>query len=192
MKKSKVYTKTGDKGTTALVSGARISKADQRIDLYGQVDELNSRVGMMVSYMQEMKLFEAEINFLHRVQSVLFDLGSQLATEVENREKYKLPKVKTEFIAEMEKEIDRMDSHLEPMKYFILPGGCKAASAAHLCRTGTRFVERLLVAFAESTNEELPENSVQFINRASDYFFVLARYIEKKAGGNEISWIPNT
>lgn len=192
MKKSKVYTRTGDKGTTALVSGARISKADLRIDLYGQVDELNSRVGMMVSFMREMNLFAAEITFLHRLQSALFDLGSQLATEVENREKYKLPKIKEEFIVEMEGEIDRMDAELLPMKYFILPGGSKAASAAHLCRTGTRYVERLLVGFAESTNEELPENSIQFINRASDYFFVLARYIEKKAGGSEISWIPNS
>src|SRR5690606_7864470 len=192
MKKSKVYTRTGDKGTTALVSGARISKADQRIDLYGQVDELNSRVGMMVSFMNDMNIFATEITFLHRLQSALFDLGSQLATEVENREKYKLPKIQEKFIEEMEKEIDRMDSELEPMKYFILPGGCKASSAAHLCRTGTRHVERLLVGFAETANEELPENSVQFINRASDYFFVLARYIEKKAGGNEISWIPNT
>ena len=191
MKKSKVYTKTGDKGTTALVSGARISKADLRIDLYGQVDELNSRVGMMVSFMQDMKIFDFEIGFLHRLQSVFFDLGSQLATEVENREKYNLPKIKESFIREMEEDIDRMDSHLEPMKYFILPGGCKAASAAHLCRTGARNVERLLVRFHEKTNEELPENSAQLLNRASDYFFVLARYIEKKSGGSEISWIPN-
>lgn len=192
MKKSKVYTRTGDKGTTALVSGARISKADLRIDLYGQVDELNSRVGMMVSFMQEMKFFNSEINFLHRLQSVLFDLGSQLATEVENREKYKLPKIKAEFIVEMEAEIDRMDSELEPMKYFILPGGCKASSAAHLCRTGSRHVERLLVSFSEKVDEELPENSAQFINRTSDYFFVLARFIEKRAGGSEISWIPQS
>ncbi|HLW56742.1 MAG TPA: cob(I)yrinic acid a,c-diamide adenosyltransferase [Bacteriovoracaceae bacterium] len=192
MKKSKVYTRTGDKGTTALVSGARISKGDLRIDLYGQVDELNSRVGMMISFMKELNMFNAEIGFLHRLQSVFFDLGSQLATEVENREKYKLPKITETFIAEMEREIDRMDSILEPMKYFILPGGTQAASSAHLCRTGARYVERLLVKYFEETQEELPENSGQLLNRASDYFFVLARYIEKKAGGTEISWIPNS
>lgn len=190
MKKSRVYTKTGDKGTTALVSGARISKADLRIDLYGQVDELNSRVGLLISYMREKDLFNNEIDFLLKLQSVFFDLGSQLATEVENREKYKLPSIKEAFITLMENEIDRMDNELIPLKSFILPGGSLAASAAHLCRTGSRNVERLLIAYYEKSGEELPAHSQVLLNRASDYFFVLARYIEKNVGGQETLWIP--
>ena len=192
MKKSKVYTKTGDKGTTALVSGARISKADLRIDLYGQVDELNSRTGMLVSFMNELGGFDIEIQFLHRLQSVFFDLGSQLATEVENRQKYQLPQIKEEFVREMEEQIDVMDSQLEPLKTFILPGGCKAASAAHLCRTSSRQVERLLIGYLEKTQEELPLNSQILLNRSSDYFFVLARFIEKRVDGKEIFWIPHS
>lgn len=190
MKKSRIYTKSGDKGTTALVSGARISKADHRIDLYGEVDELNSRVGMLASMMRERNLFDSEINFLLKLQSVFFDLGSQLATEVENREKYNLPSIKDEFIALMEQEIDRMDNELAPLKSFILPGGSMAASAAHLCRTGSRHVERLIIAYHEKSGEELPLHSQVLLNRASDYFFVLARYIEKNVGGQEILWIP--
>lgn len=190
MKKSKVYTKTGDKGETSLVSGSRLPKSDARIELYGELDELNSRVGVATSYMTEDVKLTATIAFLHHVQSAIFDLGSNLACEPENRQKYKLPQISDEFIQDMEQEIDRLDLELEELKNFILPGGSKAAAALHVCRTGTRTMERMLLRFQDTKGEELPENSVVFLNRLSDYFFVLARYVNKIQGGKELLWKP--
>lgn len=190
MKKAKVYTRTGDKGTTGLVSGNRISKADSRIDLYGELDELNSRVGVGVSYLAIDVEFKNVVDFLHHIQSAIFDLGSNLACEVENRAKYNLPQISDGYITEIEQEIDRMDGELEPLKSFILPGGTHAAAAFHVCRTGARSVERKLIHYFETTGEELPQNSAIFLNRLSDYFFMLSRYINKHKGVAEIEWKP--
>lgn len=190
MKKAKVYTRTGDKGTTGLVSGNRISKADSRIDLYGELDELNSRVGVGVSYLAIDLEFKNVVDFLHHIQSAIFDLGSNLACEVENRAKYKLPQISDEYISDIEHEIDRMDGELDPLKSFILPGGTHAAAAFHVCRTGARSVERKLIHYFETTGEELPQNSAIFLNRLSDYFFMLSRYINKHRGVAEIEWKP--
>lgn len=190
MKKSKVYTKTGDKGETGLVSGNRTSKADIRIDLYGELDELNSRLGFSGSQLNSDIKFAQTINFLHHIQSAIFDLGSNLACEVENRSKYNLPQISDEFIGDMELEIDKMDSELEPLKNFILPGGTIEASSLHMCRTNARTVERKLIAYFNKTKEELPQNSMIFLNRLSDYLFVLARYVNKLKGVEEINWKP--
>lgn len=190
MKKAKVYTRTGDKGTTGLVSGNRISKADSRIDLYGELDELNSRVGVGVSYLVLDVEFKNVVDFLHHIQSAIFDLGSNLACEVENRAKYNLPQISDEYISDIEHEIDRMDGELEPLNSFILPGGTHAAAAFHVCRTGARSVERKLIHYFETTGEELPQNSAIFLNRLSDYFFMLSRYINKHKGVPEIEWKP--
>lgn len=184
MSKSKIYTKTGDKGETGLVGGTRISKADDRIDLYGEVDELNSRVGFAASLIGKC----AELDFLQQVQSALFDIGSNLACEVENREKYKLPQISLEMISMLEQEIDRLDAHLEPLTNFVLPGGSQAAASLHLCRTCARKVERKMIQYHLQSAEKLPENSLQYMNRLSDYFFVLARYINKVQGGGEVIW----
>ena len=190
MKKSKVYTKTGDQGKTGLVSGTRILKSDIRIDLYGELDELNSRVGVSSSALASDMKFQKTVEFLHHIQSALFDLGSNLACEVENRTKYNLPQISEVFIADMELEIDRMDHELPDLKNFILPGGSMMAASLHLCRTGARSVERRLIAYYEETQEELPQNSVIFLNRLSDYFFVLARYVNHVLKVNEINWKP--
>lgn len=190
MKKSKIYTRTGDEGKTGLVSGNRIIKSDLRIDLYGDLDELNSRIGFACSYLNHN--FNTEINFLHAIQSALFDLGSNMACEFENRDKFKLPQISNQLIEEMENEIDRMDAVLEPLMNFILPGGSLAASAFHLARTGTRNVERKLISFQQSTKEELPFLSIIFLNRLSDYFFVLSRFINKTEKVPEILWKPKT
>lgn len=190
MKKSKIYTKTGDLGQTGLVSGNRTIKSDKRIDLYGELDELNSRIGLSCSQLKTHLEFQQTVNFLHHVQSAIFDLGSNLACEIENRAKYNLPQISTEFIADMELEIDHLDSELVPLKYFILPGGSIESSIIHLCRTNTRTVERKLIQYYEITKEELPSNSIIFLNRLSDYFFVLARYVNKIKGSEEISWRP--
>lgn len=190
MKKAKVYTRTGDQGKTGLVSGNRISKGDARIDLYGELDELNSRVGVGASYLALDVEFKQVLNFLHHIQSAIFDLGSNLACEVENRKKYNLPQISDEYIAEMEHEIDRMDHELAPLKSFILPGGSLTSSAFHVCRTGARNVERKLIQYHEQTQEELPQNAAIFLNRLSDYFFILARYVNKMKNIEEIEWKP--
>ncbi len=188
MKKSKIYTRTGDEGKTGLVSGNRIMKSDLRIDLYGDMDELNSRIGYACSLLDDH--FKEEIKFLHTIQSSLFDLGSNMACEFENRSKYNLPQITDQLIKEVENEIDRMDEQLIPLKNFILPGGKPGASAFHLARTGTRSVERKLIAYQQSTKEELPVLSLIFLNRLSDYFFVLARFVNKVSNTPEIYWKP--
>jgi cob(I)alamin adenosyltransferase len=187
MKKSKIYTGTGDEGKTGLVSGNRILKSDSRIDLYGEVDELNSRIGFAAALMIK---FPVEVDFIHMLQSALFDLGSNMACEFENRAKYNLPQNTEELIKEVENEIDRLDGQLDPLKNFILPGGTPSAAALHLARTGARNVERKLVRYEEETQEELPAFSLIFVNRLSDYFFVLARYVSKAENAAEIPWKP--
>ena len=190
MKKSKIYTKTGDKGETGLVSGTRIIKSDSRIDLYGELDELNSRIGVSASKLAQDLDFQQTVNYLHHIQSAIFDLGSNLACEVENRAKFNLPEITDEFIGDLELEIDRLDHELEPLKNFILPGGTVASASIHLCRTNARTVERKIIYYYETTKEELPMNSMIFLNRLSDYFFVLARYVNKIKSVEEITWKP--
>jgi cob(I)alamin adenosyltransferase len=190
MKKSKLYTKTGDKGETGLVSGNRTLKSDNRIDLYGELDELNSRIGLSCSQLSLDLEFQQTVNFLHHVQSAIFDLGSNLACEVENRSKFNLPQISDQFIGDIELEIDRLDGELPPLKNFILPGGTVVSSSIHLCRTNTRAVERKLIDYFQTTKEELPANSIIFLNRLSDYLFVLARFVNKIKSVEEIEWKP--
>jgi cob(I)alamin adenosyltransferase len=187
MQKTKIYTRKGDQGITGLVSGTRIKKSDPRIQLYGEVDELNSYIGLGISFLP------AEFNkvFLHEIQSSLFDLGSNLACENEKRGQFKLPRLKDKLIEKLEKEIDHMDSSLPILKTFILPGGTLEASAFHICRTVTRKVERQMVDYEGECPGEIPEGALRFINRLSDYFFVLARYVNHTKGINEINWIAS-
>lgn len=192
MKKAKIYTRTGDLGETGLVSGTRTLKSDLRIDLYGELDELNSRIGFASSHLSKEGDFKDILNFLQHIQSAIFDLGSNLACEAEKRLQYNLPQISDEFMKSLEHEIDRLDAELEPMKYFILPGGTLAASAIHLCRTNARTAERKLILYHQTSKEELPQNSLKFLNRLSDYLFVLARYVNKKQNVAEMSWIPRT
>lgn len=182
MKKASVYTRTGDKGLTGLVGGTRIKKSDARIHLYGEVDELNSHLGVALAFLDSDK----HKGFLHEVQSRLFDIGSNLACEAENIEKYQIPQINAEHIKEMEKEIDELDNGLERMTHFILPGGTKAASLFHVCRTVARRIERQMIG-SELT---IDQNILIYVNRLSDYFFVLSRAINSEAGESEIKWIP--
>lgn len=200
MKKATVYTKTGDSGTTGLVGGSRIKKSDPRIHLYGEVDELNSFIGTALFDLKELRTitpslenrnsYAAEINFLEAVQSSLFDLGSNLACELEQRQSFKLPQLDTALIENMEKHIDRMDQKLPALHNFILPGGLRAACSFHLCRTICRRVERQLVDFNDHKPGEAPEFSIQYLNRLSDYFFILSRFINHSEGFSEVNWIP--
>lgn len=187
-KKSSLYTKTGDKGQTSLVSGARISKASSRLELYGEVDDLNAHLGFANALLAETKVTHQDKIFLlnQKIQSALFDLGSKLACETYAWEKYKLPDIKTSLVEAIEQEIDFLDSHVEPLKNFILPGGHKVAASFHIVRTQTRNVERLLVAFIERSEE--PKNALCLLNRLSDYFFIVSRYINKELNETEIQW----
>jgi len=159
--------------------------------LYGEVDELNSRIGQLVSSLRSSSMFVQEMAFLEEIQSSLFDLGSNLACEADKRNEWKLPQVSPSIISKMEDSIDFMDAGLEPLKNFILPGGHETASFAHLCRTSSRTVERMMVNYQHESNEELPTNGLVFLNRLSDYFFVLARWLNKKNGMGETTWKPS-
>jgi cob(I)alamin adenosyltransferase len=186
VKKSSVYTKGGDKGQTSLVSGARLEKSNPRIDLYGEVDELNSHIGYLLS-LDGAKYLDSALN--QKIQSALFDLGSRLACESENWTKFKLPELTEKLLSQIEKEIDSLDSNLTKMKFFVLPAGNAAAAYGHVVRTVTRRVERRLVDF--SLGNEIPHLSLELLNRLSDYFFVVSRYINYKEKISETSWIPN-
>jgi cob(I)alamin adenosyltransferase len=185
MKKSSIYTRTGDNGTTGLVGGTRIKKSDPRIHLYGEVDELNSYIGLGISFLPN----NFDKSFLLQIQSILFDLGSNLACEKENRTQFKLPQIKITAIEKLESDIDQMDSQLVPLKNFILPGGDPSASTFHVCRTVCRRIERTMVDFEDQHPGEMPIHALQFINRLSDYFFVMSRYINSTKKIEETLWV---
>lgn len=186
MKKSNVYTKTGDKGQTSLIGGSRLGKGHKIIDLYGEVDELNAHLGLAVSQLKSFSSeFEKEIIFLQNLQQNLFNLGSNLACEPDKRTPYGLPQITGEMILELESSIDQMDEKLPELKNFILPGGSLPSAQLHICRTVTRKVERKLMGFS---SEEQPHFSLPYLNRLSDYFFVLSRYINFSLGEKETVW----
>ncbi len=171
----KIYTKSGDKGKTSLLSGKRVLKNNARIEAYGSVDELNSFVGYLRAYDE---LDSSAYNTLLEVQKVLFRIGSFLALD-ENKFNIKIEEVSETNIELLEKEIDKMNDVLSKLTTFIIPYGNKATGVAHICRTVCRRSERNVVELMEQ--EEIDNNIVIYINRLSDYFFVLARKISKNA-----------
>jgi cob(I)alamin adenosyltransferase len=189
MNKSKVYTKTGDKGQTSLVGGTRVSKGSHRLHIYGEVDELNSNLGMSHSLMKFHNVALDELEFIEDIQARLFDLGSNLACEPENVKKYKLPQILDNTVLGLEEKIDELDSELPALKNFILPGGHPIASTFHIARTICRRIERNLVSFEEENPNQLPNNAMIFINRLSDYLFVMARYVNHVAKEQEVLWV---
>ncbi|MFT4602478.1 MAG: cob(I)alamin adenosyltransferase [Arenicella sp.] len=178
----KVYTKKGDKGQTGLIGGTRVPKSSLRIDSYGTVDELNSYIGLL----RDNALSEDVKKELIFVQDRLFTLGSWLASDPE-KSKMTLPELRESDIEKLEKSIDKMDEELEPMKFFVLPGGHQTVSFCHIARCVCRRAERLVVAL----NEEVEQNPViiAFLNRLSDYLFVYGRYLTHKLGAEEIPWV---
>jgi cob(I)alamin adenosyltransferase len=179
----KIYTKTGDQGTTGLFGGKRVSKSNIRIDTYGTVDELNSWIGLL----RDLEINKNRVDVLIEIQDRLFTTGSILATEP-NNSKVKIPDLVDADIQLLEKEIDRMDSELEPMKSFILPGGHQSVSYCHIARTVCRRAERLTVQL----QEEEPINTmvIKYLNRLSDYLFVLSRQMGKDLAIQETPWKP--
>ena len=180
----KIYTRTGDQGQTGLLGGARVAKDDARIEAYGTVDELNSHVGMLRDLAAP---HHAER--LITIQETLFTIGSHLASSSnEERKRFKVPAIGDQMISELEHAMDEMDKELEPMRSFILPGGHPAASQAHICRTVCRRAERRVVLLAASS--DVDPALVRFLNRLSDYFFVLARHLGKLHGIADTPWRP--
>lgn len=186
----KVYTKTGDKGTTALLGGIRVPKNHIRIDAYGTVDELNSCIGLV-----RCNNIGNELNeILIKIQTKLFYLGSELATPSDKmimaNGKQRLPKIIQENdIEQIERWIDKIEEELPPLRHFILPGGNYGSSHTHLCRCICRRAERICVSLSEV--EEIREELVKYLNRLSDFFFVLARKISIDAGHQDIQWLPD-
>ncbi len=183
----KVYTKKGDQGTTSLLDGSKVKKFNLRLESYGTVDELNSHLGVLTSHLEgDDTLSNCKYDILH-LQSFLFHLGSHLACSTEDMQK-KLPPFEESLIQELEDKIDKMDKELPTLKNFILPGGHIGASQAHICRTLCRRAERLVVQLNEE--KSLPIPAIAFLNRLSDYFFVLARYINFLKGIPCHEWKP--
>ena len=180
----KIYTKTGDKGTTALFGGKRVDKDDIQIEAYGTVDELNSYLGSLISLVEPLTDIVAH---LKKTQAILFDIGSHLASDG-TADKY-LPALDPQNIVALETAMDNMTSQLPELKSFILPGGNQRIAQAHICRTVCRRAERRIIALSKHTEASTNE-IVKYVNRLSDYFFVLARYISLKDGIDEIKWNP--
>lgn len=182
MKITKVYTKSGDAGTTSLVGGVRISKADIRLDAYGTVDELNSFIGLLLTEVNDTEIQET----LYRIQSNLFNVGTHLATDQSQTPLYESAKLDEQEVVYVEGEIDRILSELPEKLGFVLPGGGKAGALAHVCRTVCRRAERRALALAEKAT--VGDEIIKYLNRLSDYFFVLAKKLNIIDGISEKTW----
>lgn len=179
----KIYTRTGDAGVTALFGGKRVSKSDLRIDSYGTIDELNSWIGLL----RDQPVNEKRHAVLIEIQDRLFTIGSMLATEPGNM-KVKIPPLFEEDVSYLEQEIDKMDAQLPPMRAFVLPGGHQAVSFCHIARTVCRRAERLVVAL--HATEPVNELIIKYLNRLSDYLFVLSRLVANELQIKEEPWKP--
>lgn len=177
----KIYTKTGDQGTTALFGGTRVLKSHERIEAYGTVDELNALIGLLASY----AINEKRKEFLIRIQEILFSMGALLAADP-NKKNLKLPTLTQDHINALEASIDHMEENLPELKSFILPGGHKEVAFCHLARTVCRRAERNVVKLGKT--EKLPNYILIYLNRLSDYLFVLARKMTQELGAEEIPW----
>jgi cob(I)alamin adenosyltransferase len=179
----KIYTKTGDQGITSLLGGVRVPKSDLRIDAYGTLDELNSYVGLLRD--QEVNKKRSEL--LKSIQDRLFTIGADLAT-VPGKDKVKKPDLHPEDVEVLEKEMDAMDAELPMLTSFILPGGHTAVSFCHLARTVCRRSERIVVELA--SEEQVAELIIQYLNRLSDFLFVLGRKMAQELEVEEVTWKP--
>jgi cob(I)alamin adenosyltransferase len=177
----KIYTKTGDSGTTALYGGRRLSKGELRIEAYGTVDELNSYLGLVAVYLKDAEYAE----LLTDIQSRLFDVGTHLAAEP-GKQNLILPEIPESKISLLEQYIDKMNETLPELKFFILPGGNEAAANCHIARTVCRRAERCVVRLSET--ESIEPVLIRFLNRLSDFLFVLARKLAHDSGAQEIIW----
>jgi cob(I)alamin adenosyltransferase len=178
----KLYTKTGDKGKTGLIGGTRVDKNDVRLEAYGTIDELNSFIGLLTTY----DLPENDIVFLRYIQNKLFTIGSHLATDTSKVTLNSASVLEESNILKIEQEIDRLDADIPELTSFILPGGSQSGALCHVCRTIARRAERRL--FDMNADYCVDKQILVFVNRLSDYFFILSRYLTYHSGCEEICW----
>ncbi len=180
----RVYTKTGDDGTSGLIGGTRVAKYDLRLESYGTVDELNSWIGLIRTQPVDSNTREQLLS----VQNNLFVIGARLATDLSKTDLSGRLPLKEEAITRLENEMDRMLDQLPPMEHFVLPGGSNTVSYCHLARTVCRRAERRVCGLAQEV--EIPSELIRYLNRLSDYLFVLSRKIAVDEGVDEVQWAP--
>lgn len=184
---NRIYTKTGDNGTTGLGDGSRVTKYDARVEAYGTVDEANAAIGLARLHTAEMPEVDA---ILARIQNDLFDLGADLCTPVTTKPLgYEPLRIVDKQVERLEAEIDAMNARLQPLKSFILPGGTPAATYLHLARTVSRRAERLMVELANKDGETVGGAALRYVNRLSDLLFVLGR-VANADGAGDVLWVP--
>jgi cob(I)alamin adenosyltransferase len=184
---SKIYTRTGDDGTTALGSGRRVAKYDLRVEAYGTLDETNAAIGLARVYTRDgPPSLDA---MLARIQNDLFDLGADLCFPDESKDTRGRLQVTDAQVQRLESEIDMLNHELQPLRSFVLPGGSPASAFLHLARTVSRRAERLMVALAMREGETVGDPALRYINRLSDFLFVAARYANDK-GKSDVLWVP--
>jgi cob(I)alamin adenosyltransferase len=186
VKLNKIYTRTGDDGTTGLVDGSRVAKASSRIEAIGKVDEANSAIGLAAAFLES----GAHADALFRIQNDMFDLGADLATPAPDADfapSEMVLRVTQEQVDWIEQAIDRLNESLEPLSSFVLPGGSEAAARTHVARASVRAGERAVTALA--AEEPINPAAVAYINRLSDYLFVLARVLNDN-GADDVKWVP--
>jgi cob(I)alamin adenosyltransferase len=179
----KIYTKTGDKGLTSLIGGTRVPKSSLRIDCYGTVDELNSYIGLL----RDQDVNASRRDLLKEIQDRLFTIGASLASDPE-KSKMKIPDLHDTDVTLLEEEMDRMNLQLPELRVFVLPGGHQSVSFAHVARCVCRRAERLVIHLREDSF--VADLVVMYLNRLSDYLFVLSRQMAHDLGAEEVSWKP--
>ena len=184
---NKIYTRTGDDGTTGLASGERRSKADLRVEAYGAIDETNAAIGIARTALGADE--PALGSMLARIQNDLFDLGADLATPADAPRADGSLRIVQSQVERLEREIDELNAELQPLKSFILPGGSAAAAALHLARTIARRAERVMVALAATPGETVDGPAIRYVNRLSDFLFVASRTANQR-GAADILWAP--
>ncbi len=188
VKLNKIYTRTGDKGTTGLGTGERVAKFHHRISAYGTVDEANAVIGLVRLHLADDDKLVDEI--LGRVQNDLFDLGADLCTPDRGEElPYEPLRVTEEQVKRLEREIDTLNAELQPLNSFVLPGGSPASAYLHLARTVSRRAERNMTELADLADEPVSDTAVKYINRLSDLLFVAGRYTNGRGSG-DVLWVP--
>lgn len=187
VKLNKIYTKTGDNGTTGLAAGPRRLKSDLRVEAYGTIDEANAVIGLARQHMGSMDTLDS---MLMRIQNDLFDLGADLSTpDTGETLAYEPLRIIAAQVTRLETEIDMLNADLEPLRSFVLPGGSGAAAALHMARTVTRRAERRMVELARMDGETVSPPALAYVNRLSDFLFVAARWTNDK-GQADVLWIP--
>jgi len=187
VKLNKIYTKTGDDGTTGLATGPRRLKSDLRVEAYGTIDEANSFIGLARQHTQELAALDT---MLMRIQNDLFDLGADLSTpDTGETLAYEPLRIIAAQVTRLEAEIDQLNADLDPLRSFVLPGGSGAAAALHIARTVARRAERLMVDLARMDGEIVSGDALAYVNRLSDFLFVAARWTNGK-GQSDVLWVP--